>query len=815
MSYPRFFAQQGERLIDNGYPIIPIVPGAKNPSIEAWQTASITRDLVRSMGANGHAYDGVGIQTAYVPAIDIDIYDETTANVMSDWVDAHIGLGLMREGQFPKRLLAFRTDTPFVKTFSASYSIPGTTQLSKIEILGQGQQFVAFGVHPDTHSPYVWPDESVLERNYWSLPVLTHEAAKSVCAAFESYAATLGLTPVKPGNWQAARAATYSDDPLDRKSARADITEEQIREALALLDVAQYSEYGEWVRVGQMLHHQFEGSPDGLAIYDEWSATLDKYEGTDAVETKWNSFNEARNGGVVTIGSLLHEVKQIKEREAAKEEEIRKGMEAYLFRELELEVSGFTGDWFDFKSGQIVTHIKRFLGNVIDQADAERYLSKLGKTIADRKFDGTPAKASIERELKPGYRKAGAAPGAVSVVGAGVSGLPAYDTNRDGAILPTQGNVTLAMKSGGYAHFAYDEFLGQISVSQGGRPWRPLEDNDYPRALTWMESQGFNNVAKERVKDGIAVVADDNRFDSAINWGNSLVWDRVERIRKFSSAYLGLPDTDYHVSVWYYAWSAMAARLLNPDTQIDMVPVLVSKEGMRKSTFVKTLAPFEEAFGMLDMSKKDDDISRSIRGKLVLEWAEMKGLKGRDEETVKAFVTQRFQAWVPKFKEMETRYYRRCFFIGTANNSDLLPAHGENRRWLPILLLQMINIAALEADRDQLWAEAIQVFKHYGVQWEAAHNLAVLEREDYREDDPLADQIADWLDSAAFEGNADGTAKRGDSAFRMADLQNALEQKGVKNVTPNRIGQRLGSLGYERFNARNGKFVAKFWRRKR
>ena len=812
MSYPRFFAQLGERLIDNGYPIIPILPGDKRPRQNEWQQAQIRKEDVIAMGANGSAYDGVGIQTAYAPAVDLDIYDGPAALVMSDWIDAHIGMGLLREGQAPKRLLMFRTDTPFQKTFSASYLVPGTSKPSKVEILGAGQQFVAFGIHPDTKMAYTWPDESVLERAYWSLPLLTHEAAKTICSAFEQYAAAQGWTRAQEGNWSGARASTYSADPLDRKLPRSDVTDEQVRDALALLDADQYSDYSEWVRVGQMLHHQYQGSPDGLQIFDEWSQTLDKYEGFDAVEAKWASFNEQRNAGVVTIGSLLHEAKQIRERAASEEEQMRKGQEAFLFRELEIEVSQFTGDWFDFKSADVLTNIKRFIGNVADQSDAERFLSRMGKTVADRKLEGAPAKSGIERELKPAYRKAGAAPHAVSVTGAGGSGPVPYETNRDGAILPSQTNVAMAMRSGGYAHFGFDRFEAQIKVCMAGSTdWRPLNDNDYPRALIWLESQGFTNVAKERIRDAIALVADERSFDSAILWGNSLQWDGVARLPNFASTYLHLPDSAYHVAVWYYAWTAMAARLFEPGCKVDMVPVLVSEEGFNKSSFVEALAPIAQSFGLLDLARKDDDLSRSMRGKLVMEWAEMKGLKGRDEEAVKQFVTQAFQEWTPKWQEHTFTFYRRCFFIGTANNPDLLPAHGKNRRWLPMTLMHAVDLDAVRRDRDQLWAEAILVYRQHGIAWKAAHDLAGNERDSYREDDPLSEFISDWLGSANFDGGADGSAKRGDSSFRMSELKKALDANGVRDATPQRIGQRLRALGYDRKNLRNGYAVDKVW----
>ena len=85
----------------------------------------------------------------------------------------------MRVGRWPKRLLVYRTLEPFPKL-----KIPG------LEILGAGQQFVAFGVHPDIGQPYDWPlGESPLDIPIGALPLVDQE----VCAEFMAEAAALIL----------------------------------------------------------------------------------------------------------------------------------------------------------------------------------------------------------------------------------------------------------------------------------------------------------------------------------------------------------------------------------------------------------------------------------------------------------------------------------------------------------------------------------------------------------------------------------------------------------------------------------------------
>ena len=69
---------------------------------------------------------------------------------------------LVRIGKAPKRAIPFRTEVPFAKITANVVAPHGRTE--KIEFLGDGQQVVAFGIHPETKQRYNWhggePDKS-------------------------------------------------------------------------------------------------------------------------------------------------------------------------------------------------------------------------------------------------------------------------------------------------------------------------------------------------------------------------------------------------------------------------------------------------------------------------------------------------------------------------------------------------------------------------------------------------------------------------------------------------------------------------------
>src|SRR5690606_30275841 len=105
-----------------------------------------------------------------------------------------------------------------------------------------------------------------------------------------------------------------------------------------------------------------------------------------------------------------------------------------------------------------------------------------------------------------------------------------------------------------------------------------------------------------------------------------------------------------------------AARILDPGAKVDMVPVLVGEEGTRKSTAISLIPPHEEFFAEFNLQLDDEKLARLMRGCLVGELAELRGISVRDAESVLAWITRRHEKWVPKFKEYATSLARRVVF---------------------------------------------------------------------------------------------------------------------------------------------------------
>ena len=67
------------------------------------------------------------------------------------------------------------------------------------------------------------------------------------------------------------------------------------------------ADYDRWLEVGMALHHETEGSDDGLNLWLEWSAGYPKHD-PDACYAKWQTFGSRDDA--VTIGTLRHIAKE-------------------------------------------------------------------------------------------------------------------------------------------------------------------------------------------------------------------------------------------------------------------------------------------------------------------------------------------------------------------------------------------------------------------------------------------------------------------------------------------------------------------------
>jgi putative DNA primase/helicase len=241
-------------------------------------------------------------------------------------------------------------------------------------------------------------------------------------------------------------------------------------------------------------------------------------------------------------------------------------------------------------------------------------------------------------------------------------------------------------------------------------------------------------------------VASEHRYNPVAEYLRSLSWDGTERISAVAEDILGIgPDelTQAMLRKWFIS---AVARPLNPGCKVDTVLILQGPQGVLKSTFFSTLAGAWFSDSPVDIQNKD--ALMLLRRVWILEWAELDAMqRARDAAAVKAFVSSRVDSFRLPFGRRIVDAPRHCVIVGSTNDEDILGDSTGNRRYWIVQVHDRLDIPKLAAWRDQLWAEAVSLYRAGEAWWLAPEQERALARaqERFEKRDPWEEAIADWL----------------------------------------------------------------------
>lgn len=367
--------------------------------------------------------------------------------------------------------------------------------------------------------------------------------------------------------------------------------------------------------------------------------------------------------------------------------------------------------------------------------------------------------------------------------------------NSDGSVTKEPGNAALWL-----AHL--DEWAGTLAhndlteqVFWAAKPpalpglacprkGDDIRDSDLTYIGAWFSRRMRVSFSSQSIAAAVQAASLTLRVNPMRDYYLSLQWDGQPRISTWLNSYLGVEQSDYSAAVGTWWLISVVARALEPGCQADHMIVLEGAQGVGKSRATRILGGQWFLGTLPDI--RDKDAAQALLGRGIVEISELDAIRGAAVTRTKDFVTQQIDIYRPSYGRFMVRRPRTCVFVGTTNETAYLSDSTGARRFWP-LRCQGIDLAALERDRDQLFAEAVSLKSDGHPWWPVGPEItgAIIEQQEERAaTDDWLEAVLDWL---AISPRST-TAEIAQGALR-------LEISKVDRYTSTRIGSILRKHG--------------------
>jgi hypothetical protein len=344
----------------------------------------------------------------------------------------------------------------------------------------------------------------------------------------------------------------------------------------------------------------------------------------------------------------------------------------------------------------------------------------------------------------------------------------------------------------------------ELRAARPGGPWAPWEDSDTAAIRADLSADLSAVWAVEDVRAYAHGAARLTEWHPVRAYLRGLRWDGAPRLGSWLARFYGCPDTPLFAEIGARWLISAVARVMRPGCKADCVLTLAGAQGCGKSLSLRVLAG-DAWFADSPLPIGEKDGAQNLRGKWIWELAELAAVQGRTFEAVKGYLSSAEDTYRPSYGRENVTVPRQTVFCATVNPETgrrfLSDRTGNRRFWLvPVArtATDRVDVAALGAERDQLWAEAVAWFDA-GERWhlppELEAELAGVQEAAQGEIDPWEPLVADWLHNGApawFTTAAAARAAVGLEEARLGQrearrLADCLEHAGARPNAVRRV----------------------------
>ena len=319
------------------------------------------------------------------------------------------------------------------------------------------------------------------------------------------------------------------------------------------------------------------------------------------------------------------------------------------------------------------------------------------------------------------------------------------------------------------------------------------------------DALGVLTLTAKQFEDAVHLVCARNAVDPFLTYVQDETprWDRIPRLSGWLVQCFDVADGSYDLAEWAgeFVFLGAVQRAMQPGSKLDETPVLIGPPGIGKSTALRLMFPpdLQDLFtDGLNLSSDTKTRVESLQSRAVVEIGEMAGARRADVESLKAFLSRTDDGSTRlSYRHNPEPMPRRCIIVGTADRSDPLPPDHNLRRFVPVTLdggdVGRL-IAFMDANRGQLWAEALYRVEH-GQDARLPDWLKEQQREatdGARYTDAIQDAVERYLEAAPEWFTLEAVA------YAVGLIDNAEKGATITPVDQSRLGAALRQCGYQR-----------------
>jgi hypothetical protein len=654
----------------NGYRPVPISgphmkvksPG-KRPLMKNWRRICTTADEaeIRRWPETQVGCTNTGLLCGELIGVDIDVLDPGLAQKISAMGAAELGATpLVRIGKAPKLLLCYRTPVPFSKMETPEFILPDGSK-AQVEILADGQQFVAYGIHPETGGAYQWSQGSPKTVPLADLPIIAETDLHAFLKAVEAVMRAAGGHTRVEINGKATKSAGASERSgatvidFGKAAGESSFFKEVNRLALGAIE--------KWFPQIFPIAKQEPGTGAWRVSSKDLGRPLEE-------DLSMHPTEGGRDFGTEKSISPINVV--IAHGGAAN------AVQAALWLCDQIPIDPATLGW---KGKPRKDRSKKSNGDAAKPDQGADWYSRCLTGAEDRPLSNL-ANALLALREDPAW-----------------DGVLAYDGMLRAGMLMRPVPVHGAAPG-----------LGEFKP-------RPLCDEDVSSIQEWLQIAGLATIGKDATHQAVDLRCVECSYHPVRDYLNKLEWDGVERLESWLHTYLGAENTPYAQGIGRMFLVSVVARIFEPGCKVDYMVILEGPQGTRKSTACSILGG-EWFSDTIPENVASKDAQQHLRGKWLIEFGEMHALGKSETTALKAFITRRIEIYRPSYGRKEVHEPRQCVFIGTTNKAQYLRDETGGRRFWPVkvAVTRSINTDLLAEFRDQLFAEAVHRFRT-GERW--------------------------------------------------------------------------------------------------